>query len=388
MVEVADGIVMPVDFKKGKRPHVAAGAYEPERVQVCVQAMILEDNGYKVEQGALWYVASREKVRVELDEDLRALTLDAIRGLRAAAETRQRPPPLENSPKCPRCSLAGICLPDETNLFKKGYPPRPLNPSDDPALPLYVQTPGARLRKEGERLVVETKRDTVKVPMISVSQVGIFGPVSVTTPALHALMRAEIPVFWFSTGGWFLGHTVGTGNGNVAVREAQYRAAFSERRSLAFARNVVAAKVKNSRTMLRRNWRAERGMEGKEDALARLKRLALRALHAKDVQHLLGFEGEAAAIYFGHFEKMLATSATDGLRAFFLHDAQPASADRPRQRDAVAVIRAPGPALRQHDFLDRARPLPGSVPSAQAQPALRWRSTSWSRFGPSSPTRA
>ena len=307
---------MPVDFKKGKRPHVATGAYEPERVQVCVQAMILEDNGYKVEQGALWYVASREKVRVDLDEDLRALTLDAIRGLRAAAETRQRPPPLENSPKCPRCSLAGICLPDETNLFKKGYPPRPLNPSDDPALPLYVQTPGARLRKEGERLVVETKRDTVKVPMISVSQVGIFGPVSVTTPALHALMRDEIPVSWFSTGGWFLGHTVGTGNGNVAVREAQYRAAFSERRSLGFARSVVAAKIKNSRTMLRRNWRSERGLEGKENAMARLKRLALRALHAKDVQRLLGFEGEAAAIYFGHFENMLATSATDGLRAF------------------------------------------------------------------------
>ena len=250
---------MPVDFKKGKRPHVATGAYEPERVQVCVQAMILEDNGYKVEQGALWYVASREKVRVDLDEDLRALTLDAIRGLRAAAETRQRPPPLENSPKCPRCSLAGICLPDETNLFKKGYPPRPLNPSDDPALPLYVQTPGARLRKEGERLVVETKRDTVKVPMISVSQVGIFGPVSVTTPALHALMRDEIPVSWFSTGGWFLGHTVGTGNGNVAVREAQYRAAFSERRSLGFARSVVAAKIKNSRTMLRRNWPGSNG---------------------------------------------------------------------------------------------------------------------------------
>ena len=45
VVEVADGIVMPVDFKKGKRPHVPAGAYEPERVQVCVQAMILEDTG-------------------------------------------------------------------------------------------------------------------------------------------------------------------------------------------------------------------------------------------------------------------------------------------------------------------------------------------------------
>ena len=318
VVEVAGGAVMPVDFKKGKRPHVAAGAYEPERVQVCVQAMILEDNGYRVEQGALWYVGSREKVRVVLDDDLRALTLDAICGLRGAADTRQRPPPLENSPKCPRCSLAGICLPDETNLFNKGYPPRPLNPSDDPALPLYVQTPGARLRKDGERLAVETKNDIVKVPMISISQVALFGPVSVTTPALHALMRAEIPVSWFSTGGWFLGHTIGTGSGNVAVREAQYRAAFSERRSLRFAKSLVAAKIKNSRTMLRRNWRAERGIEDKVGALAGLKRIAGRALHANDVQQLLGLEGEAAAIYFGKFDRLLATSATtaDRLGAF------------------------------------------------------------------------
>lgn len=135
VVETDGGMAMPVDFKKGKRPHVAAGAYEPERVQVCAQAMIFEDNGYSVERGALWYAGSREKVPVVLDDELRALTLEAIFGLRSAAASGHRPPPLENSPKCPRCSLAGICLPDETNLFRKGYPPRPLNPSDDPALP-------------------------------------------------------------------------------------------------------------------------------------------------------------------------------------------------------------------------------------------------------------
>ena len=317
VVEVADGAVMPVDFKKGKRPHVAAGAYQPERVQVCLQGMILEDNGYKVRNGALWYVGSRERVRVVFDDELRAQTLEAIRELRAAAEVRQRPPPLENSRKCPRCSLAGICLPDETNLFgQNGHPPRPLNPSDDPALPLYVQTPGAKLRKEGDRVVVETKTERVKVPMISVSQVALFGPVSVTTPCLHALMRAEIPVSWFSTGGWFLGHTIGTGNGNVAVREAQYRAAFSRRRSVGFARSLVAAKVRNSRTLLRRNWRKERGTDGKDDAMAGLRRIARKALHAGDVPHLLGLEGEAAAIYFAHFEKMLGVEPTSGMARF------------------------------------------------------------------------
>ena len=38
VVEASDGVAVPVDFKKGKRPHVAA----PERVQICVQGMILE----------------------------------------------------------------------------------------------------------------------------------------------------------------------------------------------------------------------------------------------------------------------------------------------------------------------------------------------------------
>ena len=316
VVEADEGIAMPVDFKKGKRPHVAAGAYEPERVQICTQAMILEDNGYKVEQGVLWYAGSRERVQVVIDEELRARTLEAIAGLRWAAAAGRRPPPLENSPKCPRCSLAGICLPDETNLFRKGYPPRPLNPSDDPALPLYVQTPGARLRKSGERLVVETKEETVEVPLIDVSQVDLFGPVSVTTPALHALMNAEIPVSWFSTGGWFLGHTVGTGNGNVAVRQAQYEAAFDGPRRLAFARDLVAAKIRNGRTMLRRNWRVQGDAEAKNDVLSRLQRIVQRVPRAQDGQQLLGIEGEAAAIYFACFENMLADGVKEGVTAF------------------------------------------------------------------------
>ncbi|WP_419948224.1 CRISPR-associated endonuclease Cas1 [Candidatus Palauibacter sp.] len=316
VLDIRDGVVMPVDFKKGKRPHVAAGAYEPERVQLCVQAMILEDNGYNVERAAIWYAGSRERVPVILDHALRTRTLEAIRDLRAAAEAGVRPPPLEDSPKCPRCSLAGICLPDETNLFKTGHSPRPLNPSDDPALPLYIQTPGARLRQRGQRLIVEADDDKVEVPLIDVSQVLLFGPVSVTTPALHALMRAEIPVSWFSTGGWFLGHTIGTGNGNVAVREAQYRAAFNEERRLDFARHLVDAKIRNSRTMLRRNWRAEPDVAGKERALAGLTGVARRARHARDVQQLLGLEGEAAAIYFGSFDRMLARRRENGLDGF------------------------------------------------------------------------
>jgi CRISPR-associated exonuclease Cas4/CRISPR-associated protein Cas1 len=254
LVEGEDGTVTPIDTKKGKRPHVAEGAYEPERVQICAQALILEDAGYKVVDGAIWYAGSRERVRIALDDELRARTRTAIADLRLTAAAGRLPPPLVDSPKCTKCSLAGICLPDEVTFFRRGLAPRPLNPSADTALPLYVQEPGARIGKSGEVLVVQTDEKKTEVALGDISELVLHGPVSLTTPAVAALLREEIPVTWASTGGWVLGHTVSTGHKNISIRIAQYRAAFDERRCLAFARSLVAAKIRNSRVFLRRNF--------------------------------------------------------------------------------------------------------------------------------------
>src|SRR6266436_3781991 len=162
LIEGEDGTVTPIDTKKGKRPHVAEGAYEPERVQVCAQALILEDAGYKVTDGAIWYAGSHERVRIALDDGLRASTRAAISKLRLTAAAGRLPPPLVDSPKCTKCSLAGICLPDEVTFFRRGLAPRPLNPSADTALPLYVQEPGARVGKSGEVLTIQVENGEEK----------------------------------------------------------------------------------------------------------------------------------------------------------------------------------------------------------------------------------
>jgi CRISPR-associated exonuclease Cas4/CRISPR-associated protein Cas1 len=310
LIEGEGGTVTPVDTKKGKRPHVAEGAYEPERVQVCAQALILEDAGYRVEEGAIWYAGSRERVRIALDDELRARTRAAISALRLAAAAGRLPPPLVDSPKCTKCSLAGICLPDEVTFFRRGLAPRPLNPAADTALPLYVQEPGARVGKSGEVLVVETEAGKTQVPLGDISELVLQGPVSLSTPAIAALLREEIPVTWASTGGWVLGHTVSTGHRNVSIRIDQYRAAFDARRAFALARGIVAAKIKNTRVFLRRNFKA--GDEVARDAaLDALSRLADRAPHAAGEDELLGIEGEAAARYFRLFTTMLAEAARD-----------------------------------------------------------------------------
>src|SRR5712671_3305026 len=310
LIEGEDGTVTPIDTKKGKRPHVAEGAYEPERVQVCAQALILEDAGYKVAEAAIWYAGSRERVRIALDDELRGTTRTAISNLRLAAAAGRLPPPLVDSPKCTKCSLAGICLPDEVTFFRRGLPPRPLNPSGDTALPLYVQEPGARVTKSGEQLVIEADDKKTQVPIGDISELVLHGPISLTTPAMAALMREEIPVTYASSGGWVLGHTVSTGHRNVAIRIAQSRAAFDERRALAFARTLVAAKIRNSRVFLRRNFKVGDEAE-RDDAIEALARLADRAPHAATEAELLGLEGEAAARYFRLFNTMFGAAAQE-----------------------------------------------------------------------------
>jgi CRISPR-associated exonuclease Cas4/CRISPR-associated protein Cas1 len=297
VIEGEDGVVTPIDFKKGKRPHVEGGACEPERVQLCVQALVLEDNGYRVGEGFLWFAGSRERVPVAFDEELRARTREAASGLRLAAAARRVPPPLDNSRKCARCSLLPVCLPDEVNLFRSGGVPRMPPPAADAALPLYVQQPGARVGKKGDLLVISAENEPDReVPVGEVSELVLVGPVSLSTPALHALVKEEIPIAWMSSGFWFIATTGARGPRSAHVREGQYAARADAFRRLLFARDLVRAKLRNQRTILRRNWR---GTEAeREHAAETLKRLADRTAKAAGLPELLGVEGEGAAVYF------------------------------------------------------------------------------------------
>lgn len=306
LVEAEDGCVVPVDYKRGKRPHVPAGAYEPERVQVCAQGLILEEHGYRVQDGVLYFAASRERVRIPLDDDLRQLTRNAIDGLRLVAAGGTIPPPLVDSPKCPRCSLVGICLPDEVNFLKREQtPPRPLAVGRDESMPVYVQALRAKVSKSGETLEVSVdKKLTASARLAEVSQLVLMGNVYLTTPTLHALMEREITVSWHSFGGWFIGHTIGTGHRNVELRTAQFRASFDDAKCLRLARGLVVAKIQNARTLLRRNWKAG---EPPEPLLDEFRRDIDHARRVGSLVELLGVEGNAAARYFRHFKKMLST---------------------------------------------------------------------------------
>lgn len=303
VVEADGRRATPIDYKRGEVPD--GGPWEPERVQVCVQALLLREHGYECDEAAIWFVGSRRRVPVPIDDALVARTLELLAAARAQAAGGAIPPPLVGSPKCPRCSLNSICLPDET-LAAAAAPEarlddvRRLYPARDPARPVYVQEQGAKVGIEGERLVVRSQEGATKVRLIDVSHLCVIGNVQVSTQAIRELAGRGVPTCYFSYGGWFAAATTGAHHKNIDLRLAQFRAAEDPARSLAVARRIVAGKVKNQRTLLRRN-------HPSPDAgtLAELARLAASAGRAPGAATLLGIEGAAARAYFQAFPALL-----------------------------------------------------------------------------------
>ena len=317
VVEGGGTEVIPVDYKRGAVPDLPERAWDADRVQLCAQGLVLKDNGYHCTSGAIYYVESKTKVPVEFDADLLAKTRQAVMGIRDMAQNGIIPPPLTDSPKCFRCSLAGICLPDETNMLAGRIQPdtealRRILPARDDALPLYVQLQGARNGKSGEVFEVRSKNEKVAESRIfETSHVAIFGNVQVSTQALQEMCIRGIPLTLFTTGGWYYGSASGMTHKNVELRLAQYSAANDRDKCLALAREMVAGKIDNCRTLLMRNH-----AELPEKASDELKRYSDSARGASDAGSLLGFEGMAARTYFSLFSGMLKLKAGETTLAF------------------------------------------------------------------------
>jgi CRISPR-associated protein Cas1 len=317
LLEMEGGDAVPVDYKRGTAPPDGAVPWEPERVQLCAQALILRENGLACDRGVLYYAGSRTRVEVPIDEDLVKRTQSLIASLRETVACGAIPPPLEDSPKCPRCSLVGICLPDEVNLLSAsedaegGKVRRLLAPAAN-RLPLYVQEHGAMVAKSGDLLrICQGKEVMQEARLLTTSEVCLFGNVQITTQALRELSARSIPVCYFSSGGWFYAIAHGMSHKNVELRQAQYRAADQNEQSLGFARRFVEGKIRNCRVLLRRNHPGS-----PQAALDELARLARRAQNAPDMATLLGIEGAAARAYFANFAGLLKQSTNNGEMSF------------------------------------------------------------------------
>jgi CRISP-associated protein Cas1 len=321
LIEAENGMLIPVDYKRGSPPRsdrFPEGAYEPERVQLCLQGLLLREEGYHVDHGIIYFAKTRTRVRVDFTEELITRTLSLLEQARQLAVSGQIPPPLSDSPKCPRCSLVGICLPDEVNFLsrkteatqtketKQKSPIRRLTPARDDRLPVYVQGQGNTVGLNGEVLEIRDKGKVVTtVRLIDISHLALFGNVQISAQALRKIIEHDLIIVHLSYGGWLVAVTTPPPSKNIELRRCQFLAAENDSISLKLARAFVSGKIKNLRTLLRRN---ARNLPRK--ILSVLMELKKKAEEAKSMDELLGIEGTAARIYFSHFSLMFKEEQT------------------------------------------------------------------------------
>jgi CRISP-associated protein Cas1 len=309
--------VCPVDYKAGapKEGAEANELWDTDKMQLGLQALILRDNGYTCNEGIIYYRTTKQRVRLPITAELEKWIIQNIAEAKRVI-TGPIPAPLVNSPKCVRCSLAPVCLPDETRMLAetelapesdegKKTPdteaPRRLIAARDDTRPLYLNTPGYRVGCKDEVLTVKDKDKLIEeVRMRDLSHVALFGNIQISTQAIQSLCEQEIPVTYFSMGGWFYGITRGHGLKNVFLRMEQFRLARDEAKCLSLARQFVHGKIRNHRTLLMRNH-----LEPPDPIIMKLKRASEDALAAASIEELLGIEGAAASQYFQQFSGMV-----------------------------------------------------------------------------------
>src|SRR6056297_1192481 len=180
---------------------------------------------------------------------------------------------------------------------------------------LFITTEGAYLAKDGQAVAVKKdKQVLLRVPLHNLDGIVCFDRVGFSSQLAAACAENNITLSLLSEHGSFRAAVVGFSPGNVLLRRQQYRCADDAVRTAKVARNIVAAKIANSRSVLLRGARdaKDRGVATELRKIADQMSPGLRLMRScDDTDKIRGFEGEAANRYFGIFDRLIRPDATE-----------------------------------------------------------------------------
>lgn len=298
-----DGMLDIVEVKSSplrRRPIVTRA----QVMQLALQRLCLEESGQRVRAQGVYFTTHRKHVAVALSDDDLAVARDYVAQTRAVVESSQAPLPLEDDPRCDRCSHLTICLPDERHPAARIT--RRVSVSDPNGQVLHLTTPGSRASfRQGRVRVVRADEALGDVPIESVAGVVVHGNIDLSTALIREILWRQVPVVWCSGAGRVVGFATSAKSPNGLPRVRQHVAAALG--NIELARELVSSKIANQATQLRRSSRTDVRQQ-----VAQLRSLARGCAEASTVEELYGLEGQASAVYFAAFPGVLVDGTGDG----------------------------------------------------------------------------
>lgn len=180
---------------------------------------------------------------------------------------------------------------------------------------LYVQEQGANVRKKDNQVLVTKEGKTLQeVPLAKLEQVVLMGRgVQISTALLVDLLGKGIPVMLTNQQGSKVYAALSAGVSRFGeLRTKQMLFVNDPPQALALARAIVRAKLRNQRGLL-----AATGWPSALAATSQIDAALRQAEIAPTVDVLRGYEGAAAAAYFGAWRAALPPGWAFGGRAFY-----------------------------------------------------------------------
>lgn len=173
---------------------------------------------------------------------------------------------------------------------------------------LYITRDGAYLHKERETLLIEQtvegqRQKLLQVPIHSVGNIFCFGNVMVSPQLMGFCGENGTQLSFFDRFGRFQARVVGKQTGNVLLRRAQFL--HSQNAAADIARNIVAAKIQSSRSVLLRQLRTYGEQADIRAAALRMRQIVAQLSAQTCLDKIRGLEGEAASHYFGVFNLLV-----------------------------------------------------------------------------------
>lgn len=174
---------------------------------------------------------------------------------------------------------------------------------------LYVTNEKSYLSLDNENVIINIEGNAVKkLPLRMFEQILYFGYMGASPALLGACAKHGISFCFYKPSGRFLTRVTANNNSNVLLRKEQYRVSDDEHRSCLLARNFIAAKIYNSRSVLARARRDHPLVVDVESIVAaehEMMRLARLSRRCTDLAVLRGLEGDAASLYFARFNELI-----------------------------------------------------------------------------------
>lgn len=164
---------------------------------------------------------------------------------------------------------------------------------------IYITTQGSRIVKEGRHLLVKKGEDTYHTLFVDkLEQVVLFGNIDISPPARSLLLRHNVDTVFCSKDGRYQGRFATPEPRNVALRKRQFALLDDQSLGVELCRQIITGKLMNMVTLLMRI-RRTRGRNEPKLAAREIRALFDRIGKADSIDSLRGYEGRAAAVYFG-----------------------------------------------------------------------------------------